>query len=390
MINRIWTGHRAFVITVGAIEVVTILLAGLLLVVMPGGTAQATPTPTTTATATPTATPTPSPTATPTPEPTPTPTETPVPTPTPLPEGWAYSDLDGVPAPEALAHRLPLAVMIDDHALARPQSGISSASIVYQAPVEGDADRYMFVFQEGTATDIGPVRSARPYYVYWADEYKALFGHYGGDAQSLTKIIPGNAKYIYNMDALNAGSCPYHRVSTRVAPHNAYTNTAALIGCLPKRGYPTTYQKLPTRPFKDDLPFGARPASQTISIAYPSGAVGYQYDIGSDAYVRLIGGKVEIDPANKQNVFARSIVVMYQTDSVDPHSEPGHARPAVGNIGTGKAIVFQEGSAIAATWKKPSSIDLTRLYDSSGNEIALVRGEIFMQSVPPTWAVTVK
>jgi hypothetical protein len=390
VINRIWTGHRALAIAVGAIAVVTILVASILLVAMPGGAAQATPT--VTASASPTAEPSPTPTATPTPtpEPTPTPTDTPVPTPPPLPEGWAYSDLDGVLVPEALAHRLPLAIMIDDHQLARPQSGISSASIVYQAPVEGDADRYMYVFQEVTATDIGPVRSARPYYVYWADEYKAIFGHYGGDAQSLTKIIPANAKNIYNMDALNAGGCPYHRITTRPGPHNAYTNSAALIACLPKRGYPLTFQNLPTRPFKDDLPFAERPASQVISIAYPSGAVGYQYDIGSDAYVRLIGGKLQIDPANKQNVFARSIVVMYQTDTVDPHSEPGHARPAVGNVGSGKAIVFQEGSAIAATWKKPSTTDLTRFYDSSGNEIALVRGEIFMQSVPPTWAVTVK
>jgi hypothetical protein len=392
VINRIWTGHRALAIAVGAIAVVAILVASLLLAAMPGGTGQATQTPTATAspTASPTAVPTPSPTATPTPEPTPTPTDTPVPTPESLPPDWAYADLDGVAAPATLAHRLPLAIMIDDHQLARPQSGISSASIVYRAPVEGDADRYMYVFQEGTATDIGPVRSARPYYVYWADEYKALFGHYGGDAQSLLKIIPANAKYIYNMDALNAGSCPYHRITTRPGPHNAYTNSAALIACLPKRGYPSTFQNLPTRPFKDDLPFDARPASQTISIAYPSGAVGYQYDIGSDAYVRLIGGKPEIDPANRQYVFARSIVVMYQVDTIDPHSEPGHARPDVINVGSGKAIVFQEGTAIIGTWKKTSTTALTRFYDSTGNEIELVRGEIFIQSVPPTWAVTIK
>ena len=390
MINRIWTGHRAFVITVGAIEVVTILLAGLLLVVMPGGTAQATPTPTTTATATPTATPTPSPTATPTPEPTPTPTETPVPTPTPLPEGWAYSDLDGVPAPEALAHRLPLAVMIDDHALARPQSGISSASIVYQAPVEGDADRYMFVFQEGTATDIGPVRSARPYYVYWADEYKALFGHYGGDANTLTKIIPANAKYIYNMDALYQGGCPYHRITTRVSPHNAYTNTAALIGCLPKRGYPTTYQKLPTRPFRDDASVVDRGNSQVINIPYRTGTVGYQYNFLTDDYTRYQDGQPEVDPANKQTVLARTIVVLYQYVTTDPLSEPGHIRPWVNSVGSGQATVFMEGKAIDATWKKTSNTALTRLYDKSVQEIPFVRGEIFMQSIPPGTAVTVK
>jgi len=391
VINRIWTGHRALAIAVGAIAVVAILVASLLLAAMPGGTGQATQTPTATAspTASPTAVPTPSPTATPTPEPTPTPTDTPVPTPESLPPDWAYADLDGVAAPATLAHRLPLAIMIDDHQLARPQSGISSASIVYRAPVEGDADRYMYVFQEGTATDIGPVRSARPYYVYWADEYKALFGHYGGDAQSLLKIIPANAKYIYNEDALYQGSCPYHRITTRVSPHNAYTNTAILITCAAKRGYPATYQKLPTRPFKDDMSIIDRPNAQMVNIPYRTGTVGYQYNFLTDDYTRFQDGKPEIDPANGNNVYARTIVVLFQYVTTDPLSEPGHIRPWVNSVGSGQATVFMEGQAIAATWKKTSNTALTRLYDKSGKEIPFVRGKIFMQSVPPGTAVTV-
>jgi hypothetical protein len=376
------------VIAVSAFAIVAIVATGLLVVVGPAMTARATPTPT--ATAAPTPTPTPTPTETPTPEPTPTPTETPVPTPTPLPSDWGYSDLDGVAAPLTLAHRLPLAIMVDDNTIARPQSGISSASIVYQAFADGGEDRYMYVFQEGTATDIGPVRSARPYYVYWADEYKALFGHYGGDANSLTRVIPANVKYIYNMDALYQGSCPYHRITTRLSPHNAYTNSAALITCAAQRGYPATYQKLPTRPFTDDISVADRPNSQVINIPYRTGTVGYQYNFLTDDYTRSMDGQPEIDPANKQPVLARTIVVLYQYVTTDPLSEPGHIRPWVNSVGSGQATVFMEGKAIEATWKKPSNTALTRLYDKSGKEIPFVRGEIFMQSIPPGTAVTVK
>ena len=60
------------------------------------------------------------------------------------------------------------------------------------------------------------------------------------------------------------------------------------------------------------------------------------------------------------------------------------------SVGSGKAVVFEEGAAIVGTWKKTSNTALTRLYDSSGNEIPLVRGEIFIQSVPPGTAVTYK
>jgi hypothetical protein len=388
VIRRIWTGHRIVAIAVSVFAIVAIMAAGVLTMVVAGGAAHATPTPT----ATPTAivTPFPTPTATPTPEPTALILDTPEPSPTSMPVGWAYSDLDGVAAPAAQAHGLPLAIMIDDNTVARPQSGISSASIVYQAYADGGEDRYMFVFQEGTATDVGPVRSARPYYVYWADEYKALFGHFGGDANTLTRIIPANAKYIYNMDDLSGGSCPYHRIATRAAPHNAYTNTPILITCAGKKGYPATFQKLPTRPFKDDMSIVDRPNSQVINVPYRTGTIGYQYNFMTDNYTRLQDGQPEIDPANGNNVYARSIVVLYQGVTTDPLSEPGHNRPWVQNVGSGPATVFMEGHAIDATWKKTSNTALTRLYDKSGAEIPFVRGEIFIQSVPPGTAVTVK
>ena len=375
MIKRFLTGHRPLAIAIPAIAVIAILGASVMLVSGLGGQSHAT--------ATPGATDTPIPS----PSDSPTPLESPTPTidlgPTPLPLGMAYADLDGVATTTALAHREPLAIMVDDNKVARPQSGISSASIVYQAPADGGEDRYMMIFQEGTASAIGPVRSARPYYVYWAAEYRAVFGHYGGDRKSRMVTIPAMAGYIHNMDALNGGGCPYHRVTTRPAPHNAYTSTAALIGCDAAKKYPATYnQKLPTRPFRGDTDPALLPAAQTIGIVYRTGTIGYQFDRTKDAYLRLVGGAPEIDPANNQQVYARSIVVMDQFNTNDL-SEPGHIRPDVHNVGSGAVTIFQEGTMIKGTWKKTSNTALTRFYDSNGKEISLVRGEIFIQSKPP-------
>jgi hypothetical protein len=78
---------------------------------------------------------------------------------------------------------------------------------------------------------------------------------------------------------------------------------------------------------------------------------------------------------------------MFQTVSND-YVDHGIQRVNIGNVGSGSAIVFKEGKAIVGTWKKTSDAALTVLYDSSGTEIPLVRGEIFMQSVPPGTAVT--
>jgi Protein of unknown function (DUF3048) N-terminal domain/Protein of unknown function (DUF3048) C-terminal domain len=381
-IGRIWNGHKRLLLGVGMIALVAIIAGGTALAMGDFGlnVAQATPTssPSASSSASPSASPSGSPTASPTVDL----------NPTPIPSGWVYSDLDGVPAPPDLAHALPLAVMVDDNAVARPQSGISSASIVYQAMADGGEDRYMFVFQEGTATDIGPTRSGRPYYVYWAAEYKALFTHVGGDAETLQVTVPAMSKYIYNMDELNGGSCAFHRITTRAAPHNDYTSSPTLISCAAKRGYPATYQKLPTRPFQDAEPAFARPAAQTVTIPYRTGTIGYQYDPTTDMYLRTVDGQPEIDPANNSQVMAADIAVMFQTYAMEPSLD--EMRPVVGNVGSGKAIVYKEGLAIQATWKKTSNTALTRFYDTSGAEIPFVRGEIFMQSVPIGTAVTSK
>jgi hypothetical protein len=385
VIARATAGNRIVVVVVCAVAVVTIAAAGLLIAVSSGGTAQAT------ASATPSAMPSDSPSPSPSdsPTPIPSPSDTPNTGPTPIPAGWAYADLDGVAAPADLAHRLPMAVSIGDNVAARPQSGFSSASIVYQSYEEYSQDRYMMIFQEGTGTDIGGVRSGRHYFVRWAAEYKALYAHDGGDTKTLSVVIPAMRNYFYDENASSGGSCPYHRITTRVAPHNEYTNSAVLISCLLQRGYPTTYQGGPGRPFVDDIPAADRPASQSITVPYNTVSVGYQYDLSTDSYRRLLDGKLQIDPANNQQVYARNIIVMFQTVTFD-YVDFGIQRVNVGNVGTGNAIVFKEGKAITGTWKKPSDSALTRYYDASGVEIPLVRGEIFIQSLPPGTAVTYK
>src|ERR1035437_9484169 len=199
------------VIATIAIALVAILAAGVVIVASPGGNAQSTATLGSTQLAG-SASASDSQTAIESASDTPAATET-------IGPDAKYADLDGVLAPPDLAHRMPLAISIGDNAVARPQSGFSSASIVYQSYEEYSEDRYLMIFQEGTATDIGGVRSARPYYVRWVAEYKALYGHFGGDPKVLNEVIPAMSGSIYNMDDLNGGSCPYHRITTRPAPH---------------------------------------------------------------------------------------------------------------------------------------------------------------------------
>ena len=116
------------------------------------------------------ATPSPSPTLSPSPTPTPTPLPTPTPTPRPTPTPLSRAPLTGRYVSAAVAKRHAIAIMIDDHPDARPQSGFNAASVVWHAPAEGGIPRYMLLFQDKVPATVGPVRSARQYYIAWAAE----------------------------------------------------------------------------------------------------------------------------------------------------------------------------------------------------------------------------
>lgn len=340
----------------------------------------------------PSSSPSPTPRPTPTRAPTvaPTPTEAPTPTVAPEPTPFAFAALDGMPANPVAANRLPVAVMIDDNVVARPQSGFNAASIVYQAPADGGEDRYMLVFQEMDAPDIGPVRSGRPYFVYWASEYRAGFAHYGGDEKTRFRVIPSvKGKLMYDLDALAGSGGAFHRVSSRKAPHNAYTSTADLWKTAGRKGYPAEMVAgLGARPFKDDAPVADRPAKGSISVPYGRGATGYTYDPETNSYLRSVAGKAQTDASDGKRVAARNVVVLWMRLSIDPESEVGYRRPALDLIGKGTAWVFRDGTIIKGTWRKADQGSLTRFYDAAGTEVSLVRGQIFIQVVPTGTKVT--
>ena len=85
----------------------------------------------------------------------PSPSVAPSPTPEPSPS-LVPAPLTGRLVTPATAARHVIAVMIDDQLDARPQSGLSSASVVWQAPAEGGIPRYMALFQGATRRRSAP------------------------------------------------------------------------------------------------------------------------------------------------------------------------------------------------------------------------------------------
>ena len=253
--------------------------------------------------------PTPAPTATETPvatateSPTPEPTATPAPTPVLVP-----APLTGLMVTPAAARRHPIAVMIDDLSPARPQSGFSSASIVWQAPAEGGIPRYMMVFGEKQPTAVGPVRSSRYYYIAWAAEWKAVYAHAGGSPQAMSTLrAKGNGQLVYNADEFAwAGS--FHRVSQPVPAAQPVHRRQAARRRWPGGSGPRPATTSRSGQFAPDAPLELRPVGGKIIFRYPTSAIRYDYDRATNTYLRTVSveGKQK-DAATKKRVAPKNV-----------------------------------------------------------------------------------
>jgi hypothetical protein len=289
-----------------------------------------------------------------------------------------------------IAQRHPIAVMIDDHADARPQSGFTDAAVVWHAPAEGGIPRYMLIFQDRIPPSVGPVRSARQYYIAWAAEWDAVYAHVGGSPQAMETLRrQGNGQLVYNADEFRWGGVYFHRTRDRFAPHNVYTSGKELRALAKRLGARDGPMKSAWR-FAADAPLSKRPKGGRISTAYTHNAIAYRYDRATNTYLRSVSGeKQQTDRGTDRRVAPKNVVIMLM--AFGPLNDGGNKhRLEAQLIGRGTAWIATNGKTIKGTWRKTSMTGPTRFYDAKGKPVTLTRGQTFIQVMPRGTKVTIK
>ena len=313
---------------------------------------------------------------------TPAPTRTPRPTPRPTPV-LVPAPLTGLPiSPEAAAFH-PIAVMIDDHRDARPQAGFNSAAVVWQAPAEGGIPRYMLLFQDTIPGSVGPVRSARHYYVDWAAEWNAVYVHVGGSPDALATLrSKGRGQLVWNADEFRYGGTYLWRSPDHRAPHNVYTDGEHLRGLAAAVGA-TDGPIEPAWTFGPALGTALRPVGASLTVNYPTETISYRYDSIANAYWRYIDGSSEpqVDAADGKVVAPTNVVILRMRFGALNDGHPDKHRLDADNIGEGEAIVSTNGRIIRGTWSKDSVTGATLLLDATGRPISLTAGQTFIQVI---------
>jgi hypothetical protein len=275
------------------------------------------------------------------------------------------------------------AVLIDNNSDARPQSGLDAADVVYEAPTEGGIPRLMALYLRDTQVErIGPVRSARQYFVYLAAEYHVALAHISGSPQGLAAL---DETGLPRLDEAR-GDGGFTRDPSRQAPHDAYVSTQAVRSELARAG---TRVSATTA----GLSFGAfRPGPQPatrLRIGYGAGrfSAQYDYDGGARAYQRSQDDQPHTDAPSGRRYAPRSVIVQQVTVQPIPNDDAG--RVDLGLVGTGRGLLVAEGTQVPLQWAKGNLSEATRFSRTDGMPFSVPEGQVWIELVPTDGQVDV-
>ena len=293
----------------------------------------------------------------------------------------------GLDVPESIGRVRPGAVLLNNIRDGCPQSGIASAGVVYEAPVEGDITRLMGIFEDyGDLERIGSVRSCRDYYIFYANEFDAIYAHYGQSAFALPYF---EQHLIDNLNGVKLGSTCYFRSSDRVAPHNAYTTYELLQQGIDKMGYRRELKEgyeghyvFAEEGTENTLP-GGRTADEVHFDNYTNNHPWFVYDPETKKYSRFQFGGPQIDELTGEQLTCDNILVQYSdvtTYEGTTYKKIDTITDGNGNSG-GMGKYITRGKAIDIRWQKDSPWGITHYITMDNQEVKLNPGVTWVEIV---------
>jgi len=314
--------------------------------------------------------------------------------------------------------RRPILTMIENHVDARPQSGLSYADVVYEAVAEGGITRFMGVFYcgaQGDTAKVGPVRSARIYFVNLAAEYNnPIYMHVGGgncsrdeaSGQCTSNKKAWALEELAKMGWRKAGGNDFDTISdigypvlfrdyNRLGEGKTLATEHTMVGSLPaawkaalKRGFTGADDKGKTwfsgfKPWKVSseglVGLPATVIKYDFWKNYADFAVEWKFDQITKEYLRNQGGTPQIDLETAKQITTSNVIVQF-TKEEGPLDDHKHMFYAV--IGEGTGLFFSQGQATEIKWKKAKQTDRTIFMDKSGKEISFTPGSIWISILP--------
>lgn len=282
----------------------------------------------------------------------------------------------------------PFAVMIDNHDDAWPQAGLQKAYMIYEIIVEGGETRLMALFKGVDVEKIGPVRSARHYFIDYAMENDAIYAHFGESPQAASDLKKFR---IADIDGIAEDGTTFKRVRDKYAPHNAVTSTEKLLKSAQNKKYRTTSNETSVLNYVTDE-VNLEEGQGAISVTIPHSklqTVKYEYDEENKVYKRYARKKEQKDWDTGETITTKNIIITF-CDNYTLSDVENKGRQGLKNIGTFDGYYITNGKAIKIKCVKSARDAKTVYQDLNGNVINVNDGNTFVNICPTNANVVIE
>jgi hypothetical protein len=291
------------------------------------------------------------------------------------PKFSAIYPLTGIATNENINNRA-IAVMVNNHPKARPQSGLNKADIVYELLAEGNVTRFLAIFQSEKSEKIGPVRSAREYYIELAKGYDGLFIAHGYSPDAKEKLDRGE---IDHLNGMQYDGTLFKRSNDRVAPHNSYISNEKIIEGANKNKYSMDIPPAPI-PFLTEVEQKELTGQPGTNVTVPylnsqTFTATYEYDASLGKYKRFSDGEQTVDHESKEPVLLDNIFIIATNHQTIDNS----LRRQIDLTSGGNAYLLQKGMLREVQWTNDNGRILPVIDGAVGG---FVPGKTWINIVP--------
>ena len=292
------------------------------------------------------------------------------------PEKPAYvSLLSGKALNEKYKNKRPFAFMFNNIEFAYPQTGTGRAEILYEILAEGGITRLMGVFDYMKGDKIGSVRSARHYYVDFANEFDAIFVHFGQTHYAIDEIKKLGVDTISGLSW--EGAKAFYRDNSIRAPHNAFASSKGLMQAIKDKKLRTKPKKNLTSHFNfsrdDEVTNDKEGSFKAEYVKVPFSAYMtpfFTYGKKEKLYTRYAFGTKHIDKGTGKALKFRNIFIQFVNEYNKDHN--GYQTMDLINQ-SGSGYYITNGKGIKVYWQKKGGADKTKFYyDKAHTEEVLV------------------
>ena len=241
----------------------------------------------------------------------------------------------------------------------------------------------MAMFYTNDPGVVGPIRSARPYFLELSRYFQGVLVHDGGSPEALGQIEQRN---ISTINAQSPGSVTFSRQDDRSAPYNLYTQGGQLRSALNSLGLNQTRQVSTRIPEVSDAAESGRNAVVQYGNRRSSRFV---YQSASGRYSWLRGSTQATDPVNGQPVLVDAVLIARITAQVLPNDTEG--RLYIPLDSGGEATLLLGGRTVTGTWRPDGSEQASGIVflDEEGTQVNLAGLKVWASFVPGSGTVSV-